>query len=133
VPEEKPQLAVSVVVRRDGAILLVQRGTDPYRGYWSLPGGRVVFGERLRDAALRELFEETGVEATIGAEIGVFEIVRDPLAPASHFVIVTFAAEYRSGTAVARDDAAAAEWVPEREIRGRPLAEGTLAAIERSS
>ncbi|MGD9739571.1 MAG: NUDIX hydrolase [Bauldia sp.] len=132
-PDQKPQLAVSVVVRKDGAILLVQRGRAPYRGHWSLPGGRVKFGERLREAARRELLEETGIDAMIGEEIGVFEIVDDPLAPATHYVIVTFAADFRSGEALARDDAAAAEWVPERDIRGRPVAEGTLAAIERSA
>lgn len=131
--EQKPQLAVSVVVRRNGAVLLVRRAREPYRGQWSLPGGRVGFGERLRDAARRELYEETGIEATIGEEIGVFETIGNGAAPVAHYVIISFGADYRSGTPKPREDATAAEWVPEHDVVRRPLAEGTLAAIERSA
>jgi 8-oxo-dGTP diphosphatase len=59
----RPQACVGVVCLRDDEVLLIRRGAPPLKGSWSLPGGRIEWGERAEDAALRELWEETGVEA----------------------------------------------------------------------
>jgi 8-oxo-dGTP diphosphatase len=69
---ERPVPAVGVVVLKSDEVLLVRRGTPPRLGQWSLPGGRIEFGETVEAAALRELKEETGVEAEL---LGLIEVV----------------------------------------------------------
>ena len=91
-----PRIGASVVLWQGDAVLLVHRRGGPYAGKWSLPGGHVVFGERLVAAAKRELLEETGVSATIGSAVGIFEIVMDQPRPA-HFVLMTFGRCIRIG------------------------------------
>lgn len=84
-------VGVGAVVLHNDSILLVKRSGCPYRGFWSIPGGRVEFGEKLEDAVKRELLEETGVEAEPIGVIYVSEII-----PAScidcyeHIVIIDF-------------------------------------------
>ena len=77
---ETPKLMVDVVVpSEEGRILLIRRGSDPYEGYWALPGGFVEVGETTEDAAAREAKEETGLDVEIVRLIGVYsDPDRDP-------------------------------------------------------
>ena len=90
-------------------MLLIRRGTPPRQGEWSLPGGRIEPGERAVDAALRELREETGVEAEI---TGLIDVV-DGLFPEAgrHYVLIDYAARWVSGEPAAGDDAIEARFV----------------------
>ncbi len=100
---------------RGEAVLLIRRGQPPLKGAWSLPGGRVEFGEGVREAALRELREETGVEAELVGLVDVVDAIftrRTTGEPTRHYVLVDFAAVWRSGEPRAGDDAAHAEFVP---------------------
>ena len=77
-----PKLGVSAAIWRDGKVLLAQRGKEPLKGVWSLPGGSVEHGEEIRKAALRELKEETGVDAELFGVVDVADVIRrDATAP----------------------------------------------------
>jgi 8-oxo-dGTP diphosphatase len=104
-----PVPCVGVVCLRGGEVLLIRRGRPPKQGEWSLPGGRIEPGERAVDAALRELREETGVEAEI---TGLIDVV-DGLFPEAgrHYVLIDYAARWLSGEPVAGDDALEARFV----------------------
>ena len=110
----RPIPAVGVVCLRGDSVLLIRRGTPPRQGEWSLPGGRIEPGERAMDAALRELREETGVEAEITGLIAVV----DGLFPEAgrHYVLIDYAARWLSGKPVAGDDAAEARFVALDEV-----------------
>ena len=112
-----PTPAVGVVCLKDDAVLLIRRGTPPRQGEWSLPGGRLEPGERLADAALRELREETGVEAEL---IGLIDVV-DGLFPEAgrHYVLIDYAALWIGGDPAAGDDAAEAVFLPLEEALRR--------------
>lgn len=105
-----PVPAVGVVCLKGDEVLLIRRGTPPRLGEWSLPGGRIEPGERAVDAALRELVEETGVEARI---LGLIDVV-DGIFPEAgrHYVLIDYVAEWTGGEAVAGDDAADAVFMP---------------------
>lgn len=102
-----PRVAVGLVVWRGEDVLLIRRNRAPHAGMWSIPGGKVKFGERLEQAGLRELGEETGVSARIAGLIDVFEAIDED----SHYVMVDFAAHWTSGEPVAGDDAGEAAFV----------------------
>lgn len=105
-----PTPAAGVVCFKGEEVLLVRRGTAPRLGEWSLPGGRIEPGERAADAALRELREETGVEAEL---VGLIDVV-DALFPEAgrHYVLIDYAAVWRRGEPVAGDDASEAMFHP---------------------
>jgi 8-oxo-dGTP diphosphatase len=106
----RPVPCVGVVCFRGREVLLIQRGKEPRKGQWSIPGGRMEFGETAIAAALRELNEETGVEAEI---LGLIDVV-DSIDPAAdwHGVLVDYAVRWVSGAAVAGDDAMDAAFMP---------------------
>jgi 8-oxo-dGTP diphosphatase len=119
-----PVACAGVVCLRPGAsgpeVLLIRRGTPPRLGEWSLPGGRIEWGERATDAALRELKEETGVDAEL---IGLLDVVDGLFNGADgaierHYLLVDDAARWTAGEPLAGDDAADARfWPAEEAIR----------------
>lgn len=122
----KPVAAVGVVCFRGDEVLLIRRGAPPREGEWSLPGGRIEWGERVTDAALRELREETGCEAEI---IGLVDVV-DGLMSDRHFVLIDYAARWRSGEPQAGDDAREARFFQPRELAALGVWVETLRIIE---
>jgi 8-oxo-dGTP diphosphatase len=116
----RPVLAASVAVIRDGRILLASRTKPPAEGLFSLPGGRVELGETLEEAALRELDEEVGVTASIvgfNDHVEVIERGRDG-AVAHHFVIASFVAKWMSGGGRPGPEAGRVLWARREEIGG---------------
>lgn len=115
-----PEVAVGAIVFKDGRVLLVKRSKPPSEGRWAIPGGGVNLGETLREAARREIMEETGVSIRAGDPVFTFDVVEkdDSGRIRFHYVIVDLAAEYVSGDPVPADDATDAAWVSPDELGG---------------
>ncbi len=129
----RPIPAVGVVCLRGDEVLLIRRGKPPRLGEWSLPGGRLEWGETLQAAALRELREETGVSAEV---LGLIDVV-DGWFPAPtpddedrHYVLVDYAVRWLAGAPVAGDDAADAAFHPVSQIGSLGLWSRTVRIID---
>jgi len=118
-PPTAPALAVSVALERDGKFLLVLRANPPAQHMYAFPGGRVDAGEKLEDAALRELEEETGLKAANPRPFATFDLPsrRADGSLSSHFLLTVFLAEDPGGEPQALDDAKAVGWFTPEEIR----------------
>ncbi|MEP1230211.1 MAG: NUDIX hydrolase, partial [Litorimonas sp.] len=102
----KPTDCVGVICLRGSDVLLIKRGKAPRKGEWSIPGGRIEAGETEQDAALRELFEETGVRAKLGPKIAVIDAHFEEF----YYRLHDYAAIWQSGESKAGDDAADAKF-----------------------
>jgi 8-oxo-dGTP diphosphatase len=110
-----PRGAVSAAIFRGGEVLLIERGkSGPLQGFWSLPGGRIEPGEPVREAALREVLEETGIVAELAGVLDVHVVIRHGASGrlTSHYLLAIFYGRWVSGEPVAGDDAADARFVP---------------------
>jgi mutator protein MutT len=117
----RPELCVGAVAVESERLLLVRRGHGPAAGDWSVPGGRVETGETLAEAVVREVAEETGLEAVCEELIGWVE----KLDVDHHFVILDFGVTILDPhPPAAGDDAAEAAWVPLDEVAGLALVDG---------
>jgi ADP-ribose pyrophosphatase YjhB (NUDIX family) len=105
-----PQLAVSAAIFRDDKILLVRRARSPARGFYSLPGGRVEFGETLHAALHREVDEETALKIEIIGLAGWREVVPGSTG-GGHYLIMSFAARWASGEPVLNDELDDFKWL----------------------
>jgi 8-oxo-dGTP diphosphatase len=92
-PPWHPQVAVSAAIFREGKILLVRRARSPGKGFYSLPGGRVEFGESLHTALHREVDEETSLKIEIVGLAGWREVLPETSA-SGHYLIMSFAARW---------------------------------------
>jgi ADP-ribose pyrophosphatase YjhB (NUDIX family) len=134
---DRPFLAVSAAIIRDGRVLIVRRARAPAAGVFTLPGGVVESGETLHEAVTREVMEETGISIEPIALAGHREVViRDAeQRVARHFVILAFAARWLSGEFTAGDELAEAHWLRPSELAGLKTTEGLgeiiAAAFER--
>jgi 8-oxo-dGTP diphosphatase len=119
---------------RRGPILLVERGGQPLKGYWSLPGGLVEPGERLEDALKREIQEETNLLVEPVRLFEIFErIMRDVQGRTEyHYVLADYVCRIVGGKLRAGDDVSQAEWARRSELGRYRLTEGTREVIERA-
>jgi ADP-ribose pyrophosphatase YjhB (NUDIX family) len=118
-----PQLAVSAAIFREGKILLVRRARNPAKGVYTLPGGRVEFGEALYAALTREIIEETGLDIEIIGLAGWREVL--PAAGGGgHYVILPFAARWRAGEPRLNDELDDAQWRAPDALDGLKLTAG---------
>jgi 8-oxo-dGTP diphosphatase len=103
---QDPKVAAVVFVEHRDQVLLVRRAMNPERGKWALPAGYIDHGEDPRQAAIREVREETGLEVAI---TGLVDVQGGPSNPGASIVII-YTARVVNGTAQARDDVDAVRW-----------------------
>ncbi len=115
-------------------MLLIERGQEPLKGVWSLPGGAVEVGEYLKDAIRREVREETGLEVEAVSVAEIFErIMPDPSGRTEyHYVLIDYICKVTGGELRAASDASRAVWVRREELPAYYITEGTLAVIEKA-
>ena len=114
----QPLVGVGVLIRDGGKILIARRAGEPSKGLWSIPGGLVELGERVRDAAVREAREETGLEIEIEDLLGVFDsVTRDENGSIRyHYIIVDFLARPVGGELKPASDISDARWIDPAEV-----------------
>ena len=118
--------AGAIVLDGAGRLLLIRRGREPGRGLWSLPGGRCEPGEDAAAAAVRETYEETGLEVTAGRLVGRVE---RPGPGGTTYLIDDLACTVTGGTLRAGDDADDARWIGAAELTALPVTEGLVEAL----
>jgi ADP-ribose pyrophosphatase YjhB (NUDIX family) len=120
---ERPIIGVGAVIVRDGHVLLVRRATEPLKGEWSVPGGALELGEKLRDGAVREALEETGLQVEAGEVLDVFDSIftDDDGRTQYHYVLIDFLCRPLSGEAVAGSDVSEVLWATESDVAGMDL------------
>ncbi len=103
-----PRLTVDGVIIKNKKILLIRRKNEPFKGKWALPGGFVDYGERVEDAVIREIKEETGLDTEIEKLLGVYsDPARDPR---GHTISIVYLLSPKKGIAKGGDDAAEAKF-----------------------
>ena len=105
---KSPKLTADGAILDNGKILLIKRKNEPFKGKWALPGGFVEYGEKVEDAAVREISEETGLKTKIIDLVGIYS---DPNRdPRGHIVTAVFLLEIQGGELKEGDDATDAKF-----------------------
>lgn len=130
----RPLVGVGALIFQRGRILMAQRGKEPLKGWWSLPGGAVEAGESLDTAVRREVLEETGLIVEPLRVHEIFErILRDSDgAPEYHYVLIDYICRITGGALQAGDDVAHVQWMRQEELAVLQITDGTLGVIERA-
>lgn len=131
---QRPIVGVGALIFHRGRILMAQRGKEPLKDWWSLPGGALEVGESLDAAVRREVREETGLEIEPLRVFEIFErIMRDQAgAPEYHYVLIDYICRVTGGTLRAGDDVSRVEWVRPEGLKDLQITEGTLEVIDRA-
>lgn len=130
---KKPILGVGALIYDGDRVLLVQRGNEPLKGFWSLPGGAVEPGEKLEQALLREVLEETSLVVRIVRFGEIFERIMPDSAGniEYHYVLLDYVCEIVEGEPRPGSDSADVRWFRPEELNTVPVTSGTLEVIER--
>lgn len=130
-----PIPGVGVICFKNDAVLLVQRGKEPRRGEWSIPGGAVEVGEAVRDAAKREFHEECGGEIELRDLVDVVDLIAhdEQGRVRFHYVLIDFWAEWRGGELRPSDDVLDARWVTLDELESYNLPTWSRAIVEKAA
>jgi ADP-ribose pyrophosphatase YjhB (NUDIX family) len=128
---EMPFVGVGAIIIENGRVALIKRGHAPLLGEWSIPGGVLEVGELLREAAVREAREETGLTVETGELLGVYDrVLRDESGRTMyHYVLVDFLCRRVAGEVVAAGDAADVGWFTRDEFERLSLAKETAEVI----
>lgn len=130
---EVPLVGIGSIIIEGDRVVLVKRAHPPIQGQWSIPGGVLEVGELVREAAIREAREETGLIVEPGELLGVFDrILRDSEKRVQyHYVLIDFLCKRVSGDLLAASDAAEVRWFTPDELPALNLAEDTLEVIQK--
>jgi 8-oxo-dGTP diphosphatase len=128
---EHPIIGVGAIIIEDARVLLVKRAHPPIQGQWSIPGGALEIGELVREAAVREAREETGLIVEPGELLGVFDrVLRDPAQRVQyHYVLIDFLCHHIGGELQAASDALEVRWFTRDELPGLTLPQDTHEVI----
>ena len=115
-------------------MLIVERGKEPLKGYWSIPGGLLEVGEKLVDGIRREVREETGLDVEPLYVFEIFERIMPDAEgkPEYHYVLIDYICRLNGGELSASSDVSSARWVAEQHLPEYRLTEGTRAVLERA-
>lgn len=129
---DAPLIGVGAIIIEHDRIVLVKRAQAPLRGEWSIPGGVLEVGETLRQAAVREALEETGLRVEVGELLGVYDrILRDAdERTLYHYVLVDFLCRRIAGEPQGAGDATEARWFTRDEVGQLSLPQDTAEVIK---
>jgi 8-oxo-dGTP diphosphatase len=129
-----PIVGVGAVILRHGEVLIVRRANPPLQGEWSLPGGALEVGEKLREGVAREVLEETGLEVEVGPVLDVIDsIFPDGEGRTQyHYVLIDYLCHLRSGTPMAASDASELRWARPGELSALGLRPVTIEVIRKA-
>jgi ADP-ribose pyrophosphatase YjhB (NUDIX family) len=129
-----PIVGIGAVLLRQGEVLIVRRANPPLQGEWSIPGGALDLGEKLRDGVAREVLEETGLDVEVGPVLDVFDsIFPDGEGRTKyHYVLIDYLCHLRSGTAVAATDASEVRWARPEELEALGMKQVTIDVIRKA-
>jgi 8-oxo-dGTP diphosphatase len=130
---ELPLVGVGAIIIEGSRVVLVKRAHPPLQAQWSIPGGVLEVGELLREAAVREVREETGLTVEPGELLGVYDrILRNPDQLVQyHYVLIDFLCRRVAGELGAASDAAEVRWFTREELPALNLAEDTQDVIRK--
>lgn len=115
----RPVAAVSVLIKSGGKVLLIKRRFDPGSSKWSVPGGLIELGETVREAALREVYEETGLTVRLDKLLNVVDYIEmdEKGAIRFHYILICFSAYVNGAFSInPSEEVAAVIWVEESEV-----------------
>lgn len=132
---DRPIVGVGAVIFDGERVLLVQRGNEPLKGEWSLPGGAVQVGETLEEALKREVLEETCLTVDVGPLVDVLDSIRRAADGRAeyHFVILDYRCTVRGGAASCGSDAADARWVALAELEAYRVTPTAMRVIRKAA
>jgi ADP-ribose pyrophosphatase YjhB (NUDIX family) len=130
---EVPLVGIGAIIIEGDRVVLVKRAHPPIQGQWSIPGGVLEVGEMVREAAVREAREETGLIVDPGDLLGVYDrILRSVEERVQyHYVLIDFLCRAVGGTLLAASDAAEVRWFRREELPALNLAEDTQDVIQK--
>jgi 8-oxo-dGTP diphosphatase len=128
-PPQRPQLAVSAAIFRNERVLLVRRARSPAKGFYSLPGGRVEFGESLHTALHREVDEETAIRIEIVGLAGWREVLPGA-GGGGHYLIMSFAARWTAREPVLNDEHDDFKWLAPDALGDLKLTGGLAEVVD---
>jgi 8-oxo-dGTP diphosphatase len=131
---DRPIVGVGGVIVQDGRVLLVRRLAEPLKGEWSIPGGMLELGEKLREGTVREVLEETGLVVEAGEVLDVFDAIYPDASGRTryHYVLVDFLCRVVGGELRASSDASDVRWAAAAELASFGLRPMTLAVIKKA-
>ena len=130
-----PMVGVGVIVfNSEKKVLLVKRGNEPSKGLWSLPGGMIELGERVREAGIREVKEECNIDIEPENVVSVVDLILEDSAGKVkyHYILIDYLAKFIGGELISRSDVMDANWFSKAQIADLDIPEVTRDVLEKA-